>query len=69
MTTESLRLSTPCPAQARSVRERVLATLGLWRRRSRERRALAQLSPWALHDLGVSNAEVWAEIHKAPWRG
>jgi uncharacterized protein YjiS (DUF1127 family) len=51
------------------VRERVLATLGLWRRRTRERRALAQLSPWALRDLGVSNAEVWAEIHKAPWRG
>jgi uncharacterized protein YjiS (DUF1127 family) len=43
--------------------------LQLWRRRERERGELARMSEAELHDIGVTSAERWAEIHKPCWRG
>jgi uncharacterized protein YjiS (DUF1127 family) len=43
--------------------------LQLWRRRERERAELARMSEAELHDIGVTSAERWAEIHKPRWRG
>ena len=43
--------------------------LQLWRRRERERAELARMSEAELHDIGVTSAERWAEIHKPCWRG
>jgi uncharacterized protein YjiS (DUF1127 family) len=40
----------------------------LWRRRDRERGALARMSEAELHDIGVTSAERWAEINKPRWR-
>jgi uncharacterized protein YjiS (DUF1127 family) len=36
--------------------------------RAAERRVLAQLSDWQLHDVGISRAEVDAEAGKWFWR-
>jgi len=43
-------------------------TLRLWRRRMRERRELAVLSPRDLRDIGVSSSDVWHEIRLPFWR-
>ena len=45
------------------------AELGLsWLERSRQRRALGQLSDHMLRDIGVSRADAWAEADKPFWR-
>jgi uncharacterized protein YjiS (DUF1127 family) len=41
----------------------------VWRRRDRERAELARMSEAELHDIGVTSAERWAEVHKPRWRG
>jgi len=38
-----------------------------WLERARERRALIALSDRALHDLGISRADAWAEYGKPFW--
>jgi uncharacterized protein YjiS (DUF1127 family) len=43
--------------------------LRVWRRRGRERAELARMSEAELHDIGVTSAERWVEIHKPRWRG
>lgn len=45
----------------------ILATLSLWRERTRQRAELARLDHRALKDIGVSEADVWREVRKAPW--
>ena len=47
---------------------RLLATVRLWRRRARERAALAQMDERALHDIGLSRASAVFEINKPLWR-
>jgi len=47
---------------------RLLATARLWRRRARERAALAQMDERALHDIGLSRASAVFEINKPLWR-
>ena len=47
---------------------RLVATLRLWRRRARERAALAGLDERALHDIGLSRASAAFEINKPLWR-
>lgn len=44
------------------------ATLGVWRERIRQRRALAQLSPRELADFGATAADVYWEVHTPFWR-
>jgi uncharacterized protein YjiS (DUF1127 family) len=43
-------------------------TLRVWRRRVRERRALANLSAHDLHDLGLSQSDALSELAKPFWR-
>jgi uncharacterized protein YjiS (DUF1127 family) len=44
------------------------ATLSLWRRRSRQRRALARLDGRALEDIGLTRAQAQAEADKPLWQ-
>jgi uncharacterized protein YjiS (DUF1127 family) len=55
-------------SQVSGVVHRFFATLGLWRRRSRERRQLARLSEHDLRDIGVSRATLYIELRKPFWR-
>lgn len=48
---------------------RVGAMLAVWRNRWAGRRALRDLSPRLLRDIGVSAAEAEAEARKPFWRG
>jgi uncharacterized protein YjiS (DUF1127 family) len=43
-------------------------TLLEWRRLARQRRDLASLDDRALHDIGISRADVFAETTKPFWR-
>jgi uncharacterized protein YjiS (DUF1127 family) len=45
-----------------------LATLRVWRERSRTRRALAQWNERDLHDIGLSWSSVSEEVNKPFWR-
>lgn len=42
--------------------------ISAWRRRVRERRALAELSPRELADFGATTADVYREINSPFWR-
>lgn len=42
--------------------------LGIWRRRAKDRRELAQLDRRTLRDLGLSAGEVAFEANKPFWR-
>jgi uncharacterized protein YjiS (DUF1127 family) len=44
-------------------------TVRLWRRRSHQRRALARLGEYELHDMGLSTSDVFGELAKPFWRG
>jgi len=47
---------------------RILALLKAMRANARQRRELAELSEYALRDIGVSRAQVVAELAKPAWR-
>ena len=47
---------------------RLATTLQQWRRRSRERAMLAELSPRELADFGASTADVYRELNTPFWR-
>lgn len=47
---------------------RLLAALKEMSERARQRRELAELSEYALRDIGVSRAQVTAELSKPAWR-
>ena len=47
---------------------RVMKTLTVWRDRSAQRQALASLSEYQLHDIGLSRSLVSYEIEKPFWR-
>lgn len=44
------------------------ATLRRWRQRARQRRMLAMLTEYELHDIGVSTADRYGELAKPFWR-
>jgi uncharacterized protein YjiS (DUF1127 family) len=53
-----------------AVRERLgeaAAKLMIWRKRARERAELGRMDHFARQDIGVSEADVWREVRKAPW--
>ena len=64
------RLGTLVPARSpgSSAAERIVATIGRWRRRAYERRLLAKLSERERHDLGLSLSDVMTEAAKPFWR-
>ncbi|MGE0748028.1 MAG: DUF1127 domain-containing protein [Rhodospirillales bacterium] len=47
---------------------RIACVVALWRRRARERRLLAGLSPEQLKDFGLSRADACREAAKPFWR-
>jgi uncharacterized protein YjiS (DUF1127 family) len=55
-------------SQASAGLHRLFATLGLWRRRVREREQLARLSERDLRDIGVARGTLYDELHKPFWR-
>jgi uncharacterized protein YjiS (DUF1127 family) len=52
-----------------SLLARAAATLRLWRKRIREKRALARLDERDLHDFGASQSDVYAELRRPFWHG
>jgi uncharacterized protein YjiS (DUF1127 family) len=52
----------------RSAGARLVATIGAWRRRARERAELARLDSRLLADIGLSRAEAEFIINKPFWR-
>jgi uncharacterized protein YjiS (DUF1127 family) len=63
------------PARRRSAPERAFALLRnaignvrLWQERAQQRRALAQLSPYLLRDLGITRYDAEMESNKPFWR-
>jgi uncharacterized protein YjiS (DUF1127 family) len=55
-------------AENGSLLARAVATLRLWRRRIREKRALEQLDARELADFGASPSDVYAEVRRPFWR-
>jgi uncharacterized protein YjiS (DUF1127 family) len=53
----------------RTVTAGLAAQFRLWRRRIRERRALAEFTDRDLRDIGVTRADVQNELAKPFWRG
>jgi len=42
--------------------------LDIWKERSRQRKALTQLSPYLLKDIGVSRSDAINEVQKPFWK-
>ena len=42
--------------------------LGSWRKRTRQRRELLELSDALLKDIGISRRDAWHEAHKPFWK-
>jgi uncharacterized protein YjiS (DUF1127 family) len=59
----------PARSPGSSVPGRIVATIGLWRRRTYERQLLAQFGERERHDLALSLADVMTEVAKPFWRG
>jgi len=53
---------------SRSYVHRLIALLGTWRRRLRDRRELALLCERSLRDLGLTRYDAQHEIRKPFWR-
>ena len=53
--------------QASNTLEEAAAKLLVWRERARERAELARMNSFARQDIGVTEADVWREVRKAPW--
>jgi uncharacterized protein YjiS (DUF1127 family) len=59
-------IAPPAPRSARWWPS-IVATLALWRHRSRSRRHLAALDDRDLADIGLSRTERWIECQKSFW--
>ncbi len=55
-------------AVAAAVGGRILAIVATWHARAKERRALATMNDNELRDIGITRADVWAEMDKPFWR-
>jgi uncharacterized protein YjiS (DUF1127 family) len=58
----------PMTGVSRSAMRSAFDMLAEWRQRTRERRALAQLSARDLTDLGIGHGERIIEVEKPFWR-
>lgn len=47
---------------------KVLVGMETWSERRRQRRALAELPSFLLHDIGLAPGDVWREARKPFWR-
>jgi uncharacterized protein YjiS (DUF1127 family) len=56
-----------CERRASYLR-RALALLDIWRRRLRDRRALALMDDRSLRDLGLTRYDAFYEVRKPFWR-
>ena len=61
-------LSTVINSHDSGIFRNALATLRVWRERTRTRRALAQWNERDLHDIGLSWSSVSEEVNKPFWR-
>ena len=46
----------------------LMAAVSKWRECRAQRARLAQLDDWTMRDLGLTDADVWRELHKLPWQ-
>jgi uncharacterized protein YjiS (DUF1127 family) len=53
---------------SRTTLRRLVAAVRQMNERARQRRELAELSEYALHDIGLSRAQVIAETSRPAWR-
>ena len=60
--------ASPAATDAPSLFAAICRTIGLWRRRSRERAALARFTREDMRDLGISRVDVMREVRKPFWR-
>jgi uncharacterized protein YjiS (DUF1127 family) len=58
----------PVTRRTAHVRRRMYALLRIWRRRLRERRALAAMDDRGLRDIGLSRYDAYYEAGKPFWR-
>jgi len=56
------------PAPRLPLAQRITATLGLWRERTRMRRALAQVDARSLRDAGIAPTQAMFEVNQPFWR-
>lgn len=63
-----LRTTPVALAKVRALALAGLRALAAWQRRHMQRRRLAELSPEALKDMGISEAEVWLETRRPFWQ-
>ena len=47
--------------------QRVISQVSLWQERAQARAALARMSEHQLKDIGLTHADAFREVHKAPW--
>lgn len=66
--TEITLIHAPAVGTPGTILSRLADVVALWRRRSRERQQLAQMSARERADLGVTVAEVEVEVAKPFWR-
>jgi len=59
----------PARSPGSSVAGRIVATIGLWRRRARGRRLLSTLGEQERRDLALNPGDVMTEAAKPFWRG
>lgn len=67
MRSEKLRIGLEGTDRQAPPMPRLTTIFARWWERARGRDLLAQLDEQARRDLGVSEAEIWRETHKAPW--
>ena len=63
-----LDMAAPLPVTA-EIALRVAVVLARWHERARTRKALSQLDPHLLKDIGVTRHQARTEAGKAFWRG
>ena len=59
---------TAAPVRRLTATAQLRALFGVWRRRIRERRALAEFTDRDLRDIGVTRVDVQNELAKPFWR-
>ena len=69
MYTMRMTASQPLHSTMPSLPVRFWETVRIWRQRARDRRSLAELSDYELHDVGITPADRFHEVSKPFWRG
>ena len=64
----AITIPRPITRRTAPVRRRVLVLIRLWRRRLRERRALAAMDDRGLRDVGLTRYDAYYEARKPFWR-